>query len=132
MKGKEVVIRTVDIGADKQLDYIDIPKEDNPFLGLRGIRLCLANKEMFKTHLRALLRASMHGEMKIMYPMISSLEELQTANYILEECMLELDEENIPYKRNIKVGMMVEVPSAAINSDIGNKNFIDKPHSQHF
>ena len=80
MKGKEVVIRTVDIGADKQLDYIDIPKEDNPFLGLRGIRLCLANKEMFKTHLRALLRASMHGEMKIMYPMISSLEELQTAN----------------------------------------------------
>ena len=118
MKGKEVVIRTVDIGADKQLDYIDIPKEDNPFLGLRGIRLCLANKEMFKTHLRALLRASMHGEMKIMYPMISSLEELQTANYILEECMLELDEENIPYKRNIKVGMMVEVPSAAINSDI--------------
>ena len=118
MKGKEVVIRTVDIGADKQLGYIDIPKEDNPFLGLRGIRLCLANKEMFKTHLRALLRASMHGEMKIMYPMISSLEELQTANYILEECMLELDEENIPYKRNIKVGMMVEVPSAAINSDI--------------
>ena len=118
MQGKEVVIRTVDIGADKQLGYIDIPKEDNPFLGLRGIRLCLANKEMFKTHLRALLRASMHGEMKIMYPMISSLEELQTANYILEECMLELDEENIPYKRNIKVGMMVEVPSAAINSDI--------------
>ena len=118
MKGKEVVIRTVDIGADKQLGYINIPKEDNPFLGLRGIRLCLANKEMFKTHLRALLRASMHGEMKIMYPMISSLEELQTANYILEECMLELDEENIPYKRNIKVGMMVEVPSAAINSDI--------------
>ena len=118
MKGKEVVIRTVDIGADKRLDYIDIPKEDNPFLGLRGIRLCLANKEMFKTHLRALLRASMHGKMKIMYPMISSLEELQTANYILKECMLELDEEKIPYKRNIKVGMMVEVPSAAINSDI--------------
>ncbi len=118
MKGKEVVIRTVDLGADKKLGYIDIPEEENPFLGLRGIRLCLVKKDMFKTHLRALLRASMHGDMKIMYPMISSLEELKMANEILKECMIELDEEGVPYKRNIKVGMMVEVPSAAINSDI--------------
>ncbi len=117
MKGKEVVIRTIDIGADKQLDYLPIPKEDNPFLGLRGIRLCLAYEDVFKTHLRALLRASSYGDMKIMYPMIANIDELKVANLLLYECKQELDNEGITYNREIKVGVMIEVPSAAINSD---------------
>lgn len=118
MKGKEVVIRTFDGGADKQLDYLPLEKEENPFLGLRGIRLCLAYKEMFKTHLRALLKASNYGNMKIMYPMIANIDELKKANAILYECKKELDSEGVKYNHDIKVGVMIEVPSAAINSDV--------------
>lgn len=114
MKGKPVTIRTMDIGGDKELPYLDLPKELNPFLGYRAIRISLENKDMFKTQLRAILRASRYGQIKIMYPMISSINEIRKANTILEECKRELDEIGKIYDRNIKVGIMVETPSTAI------------------
>lgn len=115
---KPVVIRTLDIGGDKKLPYLKIEKEMNPFLGYRAIRLCLKEKDIFKTQLRALLRASVYGNLKIMFPMISSLEELLEAKEILNEVKFNLDKEEIAYADNIEVGMMIEVPSAAIISDI--------------
>ena len=114
MQGKPVTIRTMDIGGDKELPYLDLPKELNPFLGYRAIRISLENKDMFKTQLRAILRASQYGQIKIMYPMISSINEIRKANAILEECKKELDEIGKIYDRNIKVGIMVETPSTAI------------------
>ena len=93
-------------------------KEMNPFLGLRAIRLCLADRKIFKTQLRALLRASIHGNLKIMYPMISSVEELRAANEVLKECKTELSSEMIEYAPSIEVGIMIEIPSAALISDI--------------
>ena len=114
MQGKPVTIRTMDIGGDKELSYLDLPKEMNPFLGYRAIRISLENKDMFKTQLRAILRASQYGQIKIMYPMISSINEIRKANAILEECKKELDEIGKIYDRNIKVGIMVETPSTAI------------------
>lgn len=114
MEGKPVTIRTMDIGGDKELPYLDLPSEMNPFLGYRAIRISLENKEMFKTQLRAILRASQYGQIKIMYPMISSINEIRKANEILEECKRELDEIGKIYDRNIKVGIMIETPSSAI------------------
>ena len=114
MQGKPVTIRTMDIGGDKELPYLDLPKEMNPFLGYRAIRISLENKDMFKTQLRAILRASQYGQIKIMYPMISSINEIRKADAILEECKKELDEIGKIYDRNIKVGIMVETPSTAI------------------
>ena len=114
MQGKPITIRTMDIGGDKELPYLDLPKEMNPFLGYRAIRISLENKDMFKTQLRAILRASQYGQIKIMYPMISSINEIRKANAILEECKKELDEIGKIYDRNIKVGIMVETPSTAI------------------
>ena len=114
MKGKPVTIRTMDIGGDKELPYLDLPKELNPFLGYRAIRVSLVNKDMFKTQLKAILRASAYGTVKIMYPMISSIKEVRLANIILKECMEELDAIGKKFDRNIKVGMMVETPSSAI------------------
>ena len=114
MQGKPVTIRTMDIGGDKELPYLDLPKEMTPFLGYRAIRISLENKDMFKTQLRAILRASQYGQIKIMYPMISSINEIRKANAILEECKKELDEIGKIYDRNIKVGIMVETPSTAI------------------
>ena len=114
MQGKPVTIRTMDIGGDKELPYLDLPKEMNPFLGYRAIRISLENKDMFKTQLRAILRASQYVQIKIMYPMISSINEIRKANAILEECKKELDEIGKIYDRNIKVGIMVETPSTAI------------------
>ena len=114
MQGKPVTIRTMDIGGDKELPYLDLPKEMNPFLGYRAIRISLENKDMFKTQLKAILRASHYGQIKIMYPMISSVNEIRKANEILEECKKELDEIGELYDRNIKVGIMVETPSTAI------------------
>ena len=114
MQGKPVTIRTMDIGGDKELPYLDLPKEMNPFLGYRAIRISLENKDMFKTQLKAILRASHYGQIKIMYPMISSVNEIRKANAILEECKRELDEIGKIYDRNIKVGIMVETPSTAI------------------
>ena len=118
LNGKPLIIRTLDIGGDKKCPYIDIGEEQNPFLGYRAIRYCLDNKEFFKVSLRAILRASHYGNVMIMYPMISSLEEVYKANEILDEAKRELASKNIAFNKNIKVGIMIEVPSAAIISDI--------------
>ena len=118
LNGKQLIIRTLDIGGDKKCPYIDIGKEQNPFLGYRAIRYCLDNKEFFKVSLRAILRASHYGNIMIMYPMISSLEEIYKANEILDEAKRELASKNTPFNKNIKVGIMIEVPSAAVISDI--------------
>lgn len=118
LDSKPVVIRTLDIGGDKELSYLKFDKEMNPFLGYRAIRLCLDKQEIFKTQLRALLRASVYGNLKIMFPMISCLEELLEAKKILEEVKADLSAEGIEYAEKIEVGMMIEVPSAAIISDL--------------
>ena len=117
MQDKEVIIRTLDIGGDKELKYLKLEKEANPFLGFRAIRLCLDNLPLFKTQLRAILRASAFGKIEIMFPMISSIDELRQAKKVLEECKKELDDENIEYDKNIKVGIMIEIPSAALIAD---------------
>ncbi|MFA6636174.1 MAG: phosphoenolpyruvate--protein phosphotransferase [Candidatus Omnitrophota bacterium] len=113
-----VVIRTLDLGGDKFLSQLDVPKEMNPFMGWRAIRFCLARPDIFRTHLRAMLRASMYGNIKIMYPMISGMSEFIQANAFLQEVKDELKKEKIPFADNIPVGAMIEVPSAAITSDI--------------
>ncbi|WP_099187856.1 phosphoenolpyruvate--protein phosphotransferase [Tepidibacter mesophilus] len=118
MSPKPIVIRTLDIGGDKELSYLQMDKEMNPFLGYRAIRLCLDRQDIFKTQLRALLRASIHGNLRIMFPMISSLEELLSAKEILESVKSDLDKEGVDYSKDIEVGMMIEVPSAALISDI--------------
>ncbi|MDW5300185.1 MAG: phosphoenolpyruvate--protein phosphotransferase [Sedimentibacter sp.] len=118
MGNKPVIIRTLDIGGDKDVPYIDIPKEMNPFLGYRAIRLCLGNVEVFRTQLRAILRASIYGNVKIMFPMISTMKELKDSKKILEEAKKELRKKGIPYKENIEIGIMIEIPSAAIISDL--------------
>jgi phosphotransferase system enzyme I (PtsI) len=118
MAPRPVIIRTLDIGGDKKTDCIDIPDEANPFLGWRAIRICLDTPELFKTQLRALLRAGAHGKIRIMYPMISRVEELRAANAILEECKNELEAEGQAYDKNIETGIMIEVPSAAVIADI--------------
>ncbi len=112
-----VIIRTLDIGGDKGLEELHLEKEANPFLGYRAIRLCLDNVELFKTQLRALLRASYYGNLLIMLPMISSIEELREAKNIIEQVKEELSNKNIPYKKDVKVGIMIEIPSAALIAD---------------
>ncbi len=114
MQGKPVTIRTMDIGGDKELPYMNLPKEMNPFLGYRAIRISLEHQDMFKTQLRAILRASAYGQIKIMYPMITSVNEIRKANEILAECKKELDEIGKKYDEKIKVGIMIETPSTAI------------------
>ncbi|SFQ45293.1 phosphotransferase system, enzyme I, PtsI [Priestia endophytica DSM 13796] len=118
MEKKPVVVRTLDIGGDKELPYLDLPKEMNPFLGFRAIRLCLKMQDMFRTQLRALLRASVYGNLKIMFPMIATLDELRQAKAILLEEKEALQSESIEVSDNIEVGMMVEIPSSAINADL--------------
>lgn len=118
LKGKPVIIRTLDIGGDKKLPYLPIEQELNPFLGYRAIRLCLDRKDIFKTQLRALLRASLYGNLKIMFPMISNLQELREAKALLEECKEELRKEKIDFNDKVEVGIMIEIPSAAIISDM--------------
>lgn len=114
----EVIIRTLDIGGDKMLPYYKFPEEMNPFLGLRAIRFCLQNKEIFKTQLRAILRASAFGKVKIMLPMISNLDEILESKKLIQEAKNELKQENIAFDENIEVGIMIEIPAAAISSDI--------------
>ncbi|NLC20094.1 MAG: phosphoenolpyruvate--protein phosphotransferase [Clostridiales bacterium] len=114
MGGKKVVIRTVDIGGDKRPSYMKLPAEMNPFLGYRAIRLCLEQRELFKRQLRALLRASVYGNLSVMFPMISGVGEYLTAMEIVEECKRELDASGIPYSDNIEWGTMIEIPSAAL------------------
>ena len=116
-ENKPVVIRTMDIGGDKEVSYLDFEKEMNPFLGYRAIRYCLDEIEVFKTQLKALLRASVYGKLRIMFPMISSMVELKKAKEIFEECKNELKEENKIYSNDIEIGIMIEVPTAAIMSD---------------
>ncbi|NLA52667.1 MAG: phosphoenolpyruvate--protein phosphotransferase [Alcaligenaceae bacterium] len=112
-----VTIRTLDIGGDKNLPYIDFPPELNPFLGWRAIRFCLDHRSLFTTQLKAILRASYYGHVKIMYPMISGLEDLREANEILATAKRELQKKGIPFNENIEVGIMIEVPSAALIAD---------------
>ncbi|WJQ81545.1 phosphoenolpyruvate--protein phosphotransferase [Brevibacillus brevis] len=116
-KDRPVVIRTLDIGGDKELSYLDLPKELNPFLGYRAIRLCLDRVELFKTQLRALLRASIYGNIKIMYPMIATIAELRRANQILDEVKAELRNLSILFNDHLEVGIMIEVPAAAMIAD---------------
>ena len=118
MNNKPIVIRTLDIGGDKELPYFEMEAEMNPFLGYRAIRLCLDRKDIFKTQLRALYRASVHGKLRIMFPMISSLEELLDAKEVIKEVLKELDAENIAYSNDVEIGMMIEIPSAAVISDV--------------
>ena len=117
MDGKEVIIRTLDIGADKQIGYFDLPKEDNPAMGMRALRICLTRPEIFKTQLRALFRASAFGKLGIMFPMVTSVWEVREAKKLCEEVKRELKHEGIPYSEEVQIGIMIETPAAAINSD---------------
>lgn len=117
MKGKQVVIRTLDIGGDKTLPYLPLPQEMNPFLGYRAIRLCLDRKDIFRVQIRALLRASVYGNLAVMFPMISGLEEFMQAKEFVEECKAELKAEGKEYSENIQWGIMVEIPAAAVYAD---------------
>lgn len=117
MEGKPVVVRTLDIGGDKELPYLNLPKEMNPFLGFRAIRLCLEEQDMFRTQLRALLRASSYGNLKIMFPMIATLDEFRQGKAILEEEKQKLVNEGIRVADHIELGIMVEIPSTAVIAD---------------
>jgi len=118
LNGNCLVIRTLDIGGDKHLDYFELPEEDNPFLGYRAIRISLDQRDLFKTQLRAILRASHYGRVKLIYPLISSVDEVRAANEILAEAKQELDAEGQYYDKDIKVGVMIEVPAAVIIADL--------------
>jgi phosphotransferase system enzyme I (PtsI) len=117
MDGKQVVIRTLDIGGDKTLPYLPLPEEMNPFLGYRAIRLCLDRKDIFKVQLRALLRASVYGNLAVMFPMISGLEEFEQAKEVVDECKAALKAEGKEYSEDIQWGIMVEIPAAAVYAD---------------
>lgn len=118
LQGNPVIIRTMDIGGDKELKCLDLPEEMNPFLGYRAIRISLNRPDIFKVQLRALLRASAFGDIHIMYPMIASVEEVKCANVMLEECKAELRKEGVAFNEDIKVGIMIEVPAAAVIAPI--------------
>ncbi|MBK7997838.1 MAG: phosphoenolpyruvate--protein phosphotransferase [Verrucomicrobia bacterium] len=117
LKPSPVIIRTLDLGGDKFLSHLNVPQEMNPFLGWRAIRFCLQEREIFRVQLRAILRASVVGNIKMMYPMISGLDELNQANALLEEFKGELRKEGVPFDENLEVGAMIEIPSAAIAAD---------------
>ena len=116
MAGKKVIIRTLDIGADKKIDYFGLDREDNPALGYRAVRICLNRPEIFKTQLRALLRASMFGNISIMVPMIASVWEVKKVKEIMEEVKTELSTEGLPYKE-VEFGVMIETPAAVMIAD---------------
>lgn len=117
MEGKPVVVRTLDIGGDKELPYLNLPKEMNPFLGFRAIRLCLEQKDLFRTQLRALLRASVYGTLRIMFPMIATLDEFRAAKALLLEEKEKLQAEGVQVSDEIQLGIMVEIPSTAVLAD---------------
>ena len=117
MDGKEVVIRTLDIGADKQIGYFHLPHEENPAMGNRALRVCLSRPEIFKTQLRALYRASAYGKLCIMFPMVTSVWEVREAKKLCEQVKAELTAEGVPYSESVQVGIMIETPAAAIMSD---------------
>ena len=117
LKPQAIVIRTLDLGGDKFLSQLKVPAEMNPFLGWRAIRYCLQEKDIFRNQLRAILRASAHGNVKMMYPMISGLDELNQANALVEEYKAELRNEGVPFDENMEIGAMIEIPSAALIAD---------------
>ncbi len=118
LKGKPLIIRTLDIGGDKEIPYMGLEKEENPFMGFRAIRYCLKNRELFRTQLRAILRASAYGDIKIMFPLITCVEELREGKALVEEIKKELSLLGIPYNKNIEVGIMVETAAAAMLADV--------------
>jgi phosphotransferase system enzyme I (PtsI) len=118
LKPAPVIIRTLDLGGDKSLTHLRIPSEMNPFLGWRAIRYCLEEREVFRAQLRAILRASVEGNVRLMYPMISNHNELDRANAFVEQYKNELRDENIPFDQNIEIGAMIEIPSAAVAADM--------------
>ncbi len=118
MKDQPVIVRTLDVGGDKEIPYMDLPKEENPFLGYRAIRYCLNNPEEYKVQLRALLRASAFGDVEIMVPLVTCIDEIRKVKALVEECKQELDARGIKYNPNIKIGTMVETPAAAQIADI--------------
>ena len=117
-KDGAVIIRTLDIGGDKKLPYLPLEEELNPFLGLRAVRLCFQKEDMFKTQLRAILRASVFGKARIMFPMVGNVDEVKQAKALVKACMAELDAEGKAYDKDIEIGVMIEIPSAAITADI--------------
>ena len=117
MDGKEVIIRTLDIGADKQIGYFNLPKEENPAMGMRALRICLSRPEIFRTQLRALFRASAFGKLGIMFPMVTSVWEVREAKRMCEEVKRDLKREGIPYGEDVQIGIMIETPAAAVCSD---------------
>lgn len=118
MQGKRVIIRTLDIGADKQVPYLKMEREENPAMGRRSIRFCLENQELFLTQLRALLRAARYGKLSILIPMVVSVEEVQSVRKLLEKAANDLEQEGIPYSKEYEFGVMIETPSAALISDL--------------
>ncbi len=118
MEGRKVIIRTLDIGADKQVEYFHLPKEENPALGFRAIRICLTRRDIFRTQLRALYRASVYGNLGIMFPMIISVEEIKEIKQIVSEVTQELSREELAYNDKVELGIMIETPAAAIISDL--------------
>ena len=117
MKDQPVIIRTLDVGGDKEIPYLDLKKEENPFMGYRAVRYCLANPEQYKVQLRALLRASAFGDIKIMVPLVTCLEEIRAVKELVEECKKELDAEGVKYNPEIEVGAMIETPAASLIAD---------------
>lgn len=118
LKGKPLTVRTLDIGGDKPISYLSFPKEENPFLGFRAVRYCLANPAFFKCQLRAILRAGVYGTIRIMLPLVTTVEEIDQARALLEECKNELEAEKLPYSPHIPLGVMIETPAAAEIADI--------------
>ncbi|WP_274361584.1 phosphoenolpyruvate--protein phosphotransferase [Paenibacillus thermotolerans] len=118
LAGKPLTIRTLDVGGDKKLDYLELPEEENPVLGLRSIRISLVHQEPFLTQLRAIVRASAYGKVRVMFPMVSSVEQLHAAKAILSRAMNELREEGHPFDERLQIGIMIEVPAAALISDL--------------
>lgn len=117
MGGRRVIIRTLDVGADKQIEYLNIPREENPALGFRGVRVCLERKDVFKAQIRAILRASYYGRVSIMLPMVVSEKEILASMTIIEECKEELSQRKLPFDSKIELGIMIETPASAIMSD---------------
>lgn len=118
LKGRTVIIRTLDVGGDKDIPYLSLDKEENPFLGFRAIRVCLQRSDVYKPQLRALLRASAFGDIRILVPMITCVDEIRRVKDLIKEYMIELDQEGIPYNKNIKVGIMIETPAAVAIADM--------------
>lgn len=118
MEGREVIIRTLDVGGDKDISYLGLEKEDNPFLGFRAVRYCLQNKDSYRVQLRALLRASAFGDIKIMVPLVTCVDEIRSVKALVKELMAELDAENIAYNKDIQVGAMIETPAASLIADL--------------